>query len=189
MRRAWSRWRRRSLLAGALAILTSLGPSARAGEDGAPRDRKLAVGIKAGIIPPVFLVAEVVVRPHPHLATGLYGIVTRSGPGTGGTRTSIGAEITYEVRDPGVSTPYITASFDYYHAATDANGNFETMHTLYFTGGYLLKGRFVEGYFGGGILLVLFDELRPCSGFCLGTGPTPPFLFPTLELGLRFALF
>lgn len=155
------------------------------------REKVFAFGVKAGLIPPVLSVAEFVVRTQA-IVMGVYGIVTDGGPiGDGGTRTNLGFELTYEIR-PGRerrSSPYITASSDYYHAAKDSHGFFETSHALYTTAGYIWKASVVEFYLGGGLVFLLADELPPpnCTAFCFRFD-SPPVL-PTAELGLRLAFF
>jgi hypothetical protein len=154
--------------------------------DDAPRDHLLAVGAKAGIVPPILAVAEVIARPTPKLAAGVFGMYTSgSGLGNGAARISLGAELVVEFRQGRQNTPYLSFAYDYYHASPDANRNWETSQTAYVTAGYVLKSSRVEFYFGGGLIFFLSDEVSPCSGFCLNSSPPP--LFPTLELGVRFA--
>jgi hypothetical protein len=166
------------------AVAESVQAQAAVGE--VPREHLLAVGVKAGIIPPILTVVEVVTRPRPKLTLGLYGMYTSStGLGNGAARISLGGEAIVEFREGRRNTPYLSFAYDYYHASPDAHGNWETSQVAYVTAGYVVKSSSVELYFGGGLLILLSDDLPPCTGFCLESAPPP--LFPTLELGLRFA--
>jgi hypothetical protein len=159
---------------------------AQAAVDETPREHLLAVGVKAGIIPPILTVVEVVTRPRPKLALGLYGMYTsNAGLGNGAARISLGGEAVVEFREGRRNTPYLSFAYDYYHASPDANGNWETSQVAYVTAGYVVKSSSVELYFGGGLLFFLSDDLPPCTGFCIDN--SPPLVFPTLELGARFA--
>jgi hypothetical protein len=165
--------------------IVAAGPTRARADDTIPADRKVAIGVKLGFIPPIFTVAELVVRPGPHLALGIFGIVTPPvGIGDGGTRTSVGGELIYEFNEGLRGTPYLSFAYGYYHAARDANGFYETSHTVYPTAGYNWKFRHVEFYCGGGLLFLLVDETPPCTGICLNSDPPP--VLPTTELGLRF---
>jgi len=160
--------------------------SARADEPQPPAESLFALGGKAGIIPPILAVGELIVRPVPKLALGVFGMHTGgAGIGNGGPRTSVGGEIVYESREGRRNTPYVSFAYDYYHANTDANGFYETSQVAYLTGGYVLKGRYAEFYAGGGLIFFLVDDTPPCTGFCVLDSKPPP-VFPTLELGLRF---
>jgi hypothetical protein len=169
-----------------VALLSVVWPErARAGDGAILADRNVAVGVKLGIIPPIFTVAELVVRPAPHLALGIFGIVTPAvGIGNGGTRTSVGGELIYEVNEGRRGGAYLSLAYGYYHAALDASGFYETSHTLYATGGYVWKFQYVEVYCGGGFLILMMNETPPCTGFCIDGDPPP--VLPTTELGLRF---
>lgn len=170
------------------AVLAAVAAPARAQvvADEPPREHLLAVGVKAGIIPPILTVVELVTRPCPKLALGVYGMYTQSsGLGNGAGRISLGGEAIVEFREGRRNTPYLSFAYDYYHASPDANGNWETSQVAYVTAGYVVKSSSVELYFGGGLLIVLSDDLPPCTGFCLNLDPSP--LLPTLELGVRFA--
>lgn len=158
----------------------------RAQVDDEPREHLLAVGVKAGLLPPILAVVEVVTRPRPKLALGLFGMYTSGvGLGNGAGRTSLGGELAIEFHPGRRNTPYVSLAYDYYHASPDANGNWETSQTVYLTAGYLLKSASVELYFGGGLFLLLADDLPPCPGFCPNRNTSP--LLPTLDLGVRFA--
>lgn len=167
--------------------LAALSRPARAADPDVPPEQKIAIGAKAGLIPPVFSVVEVVVRPAPKLALGAFGLWLPAGvgPGNGGAKTALGGEVVYEFHDGRVHTPYLSGAYAYYHASTDANGNWETTQVAYLTAGYLWKWRSVELYFGGGLIIILSDETQPCTSICIDIG-LPPAL-PTLELGVRFA--
>ena len=150
----------------------------------APPDRKLAIGVRAGIIPPILTAAEIVVRPRAKLALGLFGMYTTgAGIGNGGTRTSIGGHITYEFRVGRRETPYFSFAYDYYHASPDTNGFWETTQLAYLTGGYIGKWDWLEFFFGGGIVVEVAEDKPPCQ-ICVNVGPG---VLPTLELGVRFA--
>ncbi|HEY4183644.1 MAG TPA: hypothetical protein VGP07_01185 [Polyangia bacterium] len=150
------------------------------------REHLLAVGLKAGLLPPILTVVEVVTRPRPKLALGLFGMYTSGvGLGNGAGRTSLGGELGIEFRGGRRNTPYVSFAYDYYHASPDANGGWETSQTAYLTAGYLWKARSVELYVGGGLFILLADDLPPCTGLCLNRNTSP--LLPTLELGVRFA--
>jgi hypothetical protein len=158
--------------------------SAHADNDPAPRDRLIALGAKAAVIPPVFVVGEVIVRPIEHLAFGVYGMATGRTGFHEAPQVSVGGELTYEFNRGRINTPYFTGSYGYYHASPDPNGNFETSETIYALGGYIWKWRFVESYVGGGFLVILSDVTRPCSAFCVDNA-TP--VLPTVDIGLRVA--
>lgn len=164
-----------------------LAPPALADQAQPPEESLFAFGAKVGLIPPILAVAELVVRPVPKIALGLFGMHTGgAGIGNGGPRTTLGGEIVYELREGRRGTPYFSLAYAYYHANTDANGFYETSHVAYLTGGYIVKGRYAELYFGGGLVFFLVDDTPPCTGFCVLQSDPPP-VFPTLELGLRFA--
>jgi hypothetical protein len=168
--------------------LTAVAAPARAQVQGdeAPREHLLAIGVKAGILPPILAVVEVVARPRPKLTLGVFGMYTSGvGLGSGSARTSVGGEVAFEFREGRRNTPYVSLAYDYYHASPDAFGNWEISQTGYLTAGYLWKSARVELYLGGGLLIVLADDLPPCTGFCVNSQVSP--LLPTLELGVRFA--
>ena len=172
----------------ALVLLTWFRAAALAAEEGVPPDRRFAIGVKLGLIPPVLAVPEILGRPAPHVAVGIFGIATDSGIGSGGHRLSLGAELAYEFREGRRNTPYIALAYGYYHADTDANGFYETSSTLYFTGGYTVKEGMLELTFGGGLLVMMVDDIPPCVGFCISGLQAPPVL-PTFDLEVRFAPF
>jgi hypothetical protein len=172
-------------LAGMIAVLWPA--QSRADDFVPPPEHKLAIGVKVGLIPPILTAAELLVRPAPHLAVGAFGMATSGvGIGAGGARTSVGGELIYEVREGRQGTGYFSIAYDYYHAAPNAAGFYETTSLLFLTTGMAAKGRFVDAYAGIGLVILLSDEKPPCTDFCVSAGPHLPVL-PTLELGARFA--
>jgi hypothetical protein len=174
------------LMAVAAPVRAQVPAPVQAQVDEAPRDHLLAIGAKAGIIPPILTVVEVVARPRPKLTLGLFGMYTSSsGIGNGAARISLGGEVVVEFNEGRRSTPYLSFAYDYFHASPDANGDWETSQTAYVTGGYLWKIARVDLYVGGGLLVVLSDDVPQCTGLCQAF--SPPLFLPTLELGVRFA--
>jgi hypothetical protein len=181
------RWGIRVWLASLLGVTAAFQPEWARADETIPAEHKLAVGVKLGVIPPIFTVPELVVRPAPHLALGVFGIYTSgAGFGQGAARTSIGGEAIYEFREGRQATGYFSVSYDYYHAAPNGSGFYETSQSGYLTGGIMAKGRFLDLYAGGGLIFLLSDEKPPCTEFCISIVSTPPVL-PTIELGARVA--
>lgn len=167
-------------LAGAAAT-----PAPADAQDASSEDAIVAVGGRAGLIPPLLFAPEVMLRPCPNLAAGVFGMYTRgAGIGSGGTRTSLGGALLLEFQRGRRDTGYLSMAYDYYHASPNADGFWETLQLGYLTGGYMVKGSHVDLYFGGGLVFVLAQDKAPCTAFCIDV--TPPLL-PTLELGLHYA--
>lgn len=183
------RSRSRSFLPCTLALALSLLRPAvvRAAEGDADSERRLALGLKVGLIPPVLATGEVLLRPVPHLALGVFGIVTGGGIGKGGTRVTLGGEAIYEFEVARRSSAYVSGSYAYYHAAREPNGDFETSQMLYATAGYTWKWSRVDVYLGGGLLVLLSDKTPPCRDWGCLDFIDLPFLLPTVEAGVRYA--
>jgi len=116
-----------------LAVLTPLAFTSHVHADSAAREEKrehlLAVGVRAGFIPPVFVVGEFLVRPVPHIAVGLFGLAIPA-------NYTLGGELTVELWAPGCSTPYVKAELARYWET----GDYWHRYTLgYVTAGYLWK--------------------------------------------------
>jgi hypothetical protein len=178
---------KRSIGALTAALILCLAAREARGQD-VPPDRKLALGVKLGFIPPVLAVPEILVRPLPGVGLGVFGIMTSSGLGEGGRRLSLGGELIFDIRSGQRSGPYAAVAYGYYHADADAGGFYETSTSLYFTGGYTVKKRTFELAFGAGIVVQLSDEVPPCSGFFCGQVIAAPPALPALELALRWAV-
>jgi hypothetical protein len=156
-----------------------------ASADGAaePKDIGIALGMKAGFIPPVFATPEFLVH-IPHLALGVFGILTDGGPGGGGLRSTLGFELGFERAPTTVSTPYLWAAYFHYDAAPDANGFYEKSDVLMLTAGYEWKWKHFEVQLGAGALFILKDETPPCREFiCINI--TIPVL-PAVDFGARY---
>jgi hypothetical protein len=132
-------------------VLAAVVAPGKAAEHEAPRvPIGVALGIRAGVIPPVLAAPELVV----HAGNALFGFF---GMGLGGdtSRTTFGGELGYEFAEYGQSTPYALATFFHYDSSTHSTGAYEHSDVLTLTGGYEWKGRHVELQLGGGALLFL----------------------------------
>lgn len=144
-------------------------------------EHHLCFGVRFGVVPPVFAVAEVLARPVPHLALGLFGMAVDR-------RSSGGGEVMVETASPGASTPYVQLAYLYY---SDTGQREERSQILYATAGYTWKSAHGEAQLGAGVLYFLSDELAPCAPgtfICFNHAIGPPVL-PTLDLAFRFGLF
>lgn len=138
-------------------------------------ERHLAAGLRVGLIPPVFTVAELLGRPVPHLALGVFGAAVPQ-------RFSAGGELMFEANGLEDSTTYAQASFLYY---SDSRAHWERSQVVYLTAGYIWK--FESGFeaqLGGGALFILSDETKPCTEFCFQF--VQPTVLPTFDLALRY---
>jgi hypothetical protein len=172
----------RSCVAAALSVAwTSRGAAAA---DSEPEHAiSVAIGIKAGIIPPVAVAPELVIH-FPHLFLGAFGIATPGGVGNGGTRVTVGGEVAFEISQPDQSTAYLSSALFHYEAAKDSAGFYERSDMLTVTGGYEWKARHLDFQLGAGVLFLLKDETPPCSGwFCFNFHQS---LLPALDLSLRY---
>ncbi|HEY0462840.1 MAG TPA: hypothetical protein VGC79_01465 [Polyangiaceae bacterium] len=139
-------------------------------------ERLLAAGVRVGLIPPVFTVAELLVRPAPHVALGVFGMALHE-------RLSIGGELMVELAAPGESSLYAQAAYLYY---SNTSEHWQRSQLLYITAGYTWKFALgVELQLGAGALFVLSDETKPCTeGFCLNF--ETPKVLPTIDLAVRY---
>jgi hypothetical protein len=169
------RWCAR-LLAGCLCA----GAASAAPDPDWQAEHHLAFGVRLGFVPPVLAVAEVLVRPVPHLALGIFGMALDH-------RSSAGAEVMMETAAPGASTPYGQLAYLYYR---DQGQRPERSQLLYATGGYTWKTAHGEVQLGGGLLFFVSDELAPCpAGTFICIGNVLPPVLPTLDLAFRFGAF
>ena len=138
--------------------------------------RHLAAGVRFGVMPPIGTVIEVLVRPVPHLAFGVFGMKTPD-------KTTIGAELALEVAGAGESTPYAQVAYLDYR---DTSPQWERSKVLYVTAGYIWKSRLgAELQLGAGGLLIVSEDLPACTGwFCFRPSGVP--ILPALELALRY---
>src|SRR6266849_4229444 len=114
--------RRSTALILAISVAPVVAASGAAEEPGAVG---VALGVKAGFIPPVLATPELVLH-FPHFWLGAFGIRTNGGLGNGAGRLTLGGELGYEFKPPGESTPYLLGSFFHYSADTDASGFHES---------------------------------------------------------------
>ncbi|HET7787692.1 MAG TPA: hypothetical protein VFL36_17095 [Myxococcales bacterium] len=143
-------------------------------------EHHLASGVRFGVIPPVFAVAEMLARPAPHLALGIFGMAVDR-------RSSGGGEVMVETARPGASTPYVQLAYLYY---SDDGQRPERGHILYATAGYTWKSAHGEAQLGGGLLFFLSYEIAPCpAGSFICIGDVLPRALPTLDVAFRFAAF
>ena len=138
--------------------------------------RHLSAGVRFGFMPPIGTVIEVLVRPAPHLAFGVFGMKTPD-------KTTIGAELALEVAGAGESTPYAQVAYLDYR---DRSPQWERSKVLYLTAGYVWKSRLgAELQLGAGGLLIVSEDLPACTGwFCFRPSGVP--ILPALELALRY---
>ncbi len=177
--------RRRARSLAAIALVALVSPALAEPDERHPVPVDPALGIKSGLIPPILVVPELVLHAG-HGMLGVFGIATSGGLGEGGARYTIGGELGYELGEPGRSSPYFLGSFFHYDASANATGFYERSEMLAFTGGYTWKGERVELQLGGGALLLLHDEVPPCSGFICVRVTFP--VVPTFDLSLRYRL-
>jgi hypothetical protein len=164
-----------SLLA---ACLCAAGATAAPDPDW-PREHHVALGVRLGFMPPALAVAEVLARPVPHLALGLFGMAISH-------QNSIGGEVMVETASPGASTPYIQLAYLSY---SEQAGRQEQSQLLYTTAGYTWKGARGEAQLGAGLFFFLSDELAPCpAGTFVCIGNVLPRILPTFDLGFRFSV-
>jgi hypothetical protein len=141
----------------------------------ARREGLFAAGVRVGFMPPLFTVAELLVRPTPHFALGAFGMAWHE-------QFTVGAELLLEASEPGYSTIYVQGAYLYY-ADTASYG--ERSNVLYFTAGYIWKFDVaLELQLGAGALLVVSDEIGPCETSC--SELDEPKLLPTIDLALRY---
>lgn len=151
-------------------------------------DRRLAVGARFGLFPPMFSALEVTVRLLRHFALSAYGLYLPDGVGivNRGRQFTLAGNLVVEMAEGRRSGWYFSLGAVYYHAFKDAQGFYETILTLPMTGGYLFKSEGFELQLGAGAQFVAADELPPCTGWiCLRFGPPP--ILPALDLALRYA--
>jgi hypothetical protein len=164
-----------------LAACLFAGVASAAPDAGSQAEHHLALGVRFGILPPVLTVAEVLARPVPHLALGLFGMAVER-------QSSGGGEVMVETASPGASTPYIELAYLYF---SDTGQREERSQILYATAGYTWKRRHGEAQLGAGVLYFLSDELGSCPAgtfICFNHAIGPPVL-PTLDLAFRFSPF
>lgn len=169
--------------AAGLLVASAAGAAFAASDEVEARPFSAAVGIKAGVIPPVAAAPEVVLHAR-QVMLGLFGIALPAGVGRNAAQTTLGAELGFEFAEPGSNTPYVLGSYFHYDASTDPAGRYERSDALTLTGGYTWKGKYLELQLGAGALFIVNDELAPCTGWFCGWR-TPPVL-PTLDLSLRY---
>lgn len=176
----------RTRLSLAVALAVGSAPHGALAADGEPTPvLSAALGIKAGFIPPLLAVPELVIHT-PHLFLGAFGIYTTGGIGNGGNRLTLGGELAYEVNAAGQNTPYFSTGFFQYDAAKNAIGFYEKTSVLTVTGGYEWKARHFEFQLGAGGLFILKEQTPPCSGwFCFNFRQS---VLPALDLSLRYRL-
>src|SRR4051812_24317512 len=109
----------------AVAAVLTLAATAPAGADqtGHPAEPEpapvtVAIGLKAGVIPPVLVVPEIVLHA-PHLFVGAFGIFIGGGS-LDGARATYRGELGYEFNQPGKSTPYLSGALFRYETWPDA---------------------------------------------------------------------
>jgi len=138
-------------------------------------EEHLAAGVRLGFMPPVFTVAELLVRPTPHFALGIFGVPLHE-------RYTVGGELMLEMAEPGYSTVYVQGAYLYY---ADTSASAERSQVLYFTAGYLWKFDVgLELQLGAGALIVVTDETGSCASDC--SELDDPMLLPTIDLALRY---
>ena len=81
----------------AVALAVGSAPHGALAADGEPTPvLSAALGIKAGFIPPLLAVPELVIHA-PHLFLGAFGIYTSGGIGNGGNRLTLGVSLRYRL--------------------------------------------------------------------------------------------
>lgn len=156
------------------------GAASAAPDAGWQAEHHVALGVRFGVVPPVLTVVEVLARPVPHLALGIFGMAVDR-------QSSGGGEVMVEMAPPGASTGYMQLAYLYY---SDTRQREERSQLLYATAGYTWKSAHGEAQVGAGFLFILSDELAPCApGTFVCFGRLGPPILPTVDLALRFALF
>jgi hypothetical protein len=175
----------------AMLALLAVGPRAGADQTGHPAEPEpapvtVAIGLKAGVIPPVLVVPEIVLHA-PHLFVGAFGIFIGGGS-LDGARATYGGELGYEFNQPGKSTPYLSGAVFRYETWPDATGWYERIGLLALTAGYEWKLKHLDLQLGGGALIVVSHETAPpsCPGLCFDLRGLWPPLMPAIDLAARF---
>ncbi len=167
----------------AVALLLVILPAAPAPADPGPEDASLAVGLKAGLLPPLFGLVEVVGRPLPHLGLGLAGVIAPGDiTGKSGLRWTVSPEVMFEAR-PGRSTYYAEVAYVIYRASGPGDW-FEHFQSLRLVPlGYEWRWPAVELQVGVGAQVIVQDDVPPCTGWCIDFDIP---VIPDVEVGVRY---
>jgi hypothetical protein len=160
-----------------VAVCALLGGSEAANAEAPARDSTIAVGLKAGYIPPVLLALSAGVHV-PHLYVGVFGVPPYAV--VAGNQFVVGAEIAAEAGAPNTDGGYVSISIFHYQSVEGRAPNPENGEVLTATIGYEWKWNWVELAAGGGALFVLGQRLPPGSAFAF-----PGTVLPAIDLAAR----
>src|SRR4051812_40715423 len=143
------------------AICVLLGASRPAKADPAARDSTLAIGLKAGYVPPVLVALSAGVHV-PHLYLGIFGLPPYAV--VAGDQFVVGAEIALEAAPPNRDGGYLSVSLFHDQSLDGRAANPENGEVVTGTIGYEWKWNWVELTAGAGVLFVLAGGCRVAGG-------------------------